>query len=213
MAATGGTFTAWLNYLDVAVNVDGDYDPSQSRTALGTGTLDLRAMRGVALNVVTARVGQCGTGNVYLPSGSVTAAVLRVGTSGGASVLDLRDTRFAVGTLFTNGPLGTVRTHVSGASCGLDVTNGAAGSFGISTGGVYNLVFEQTPPIDQDCWGLRLAGDWQALLTAYTSDGRITWDLSAVTPARRAAFGVYYRNGFTWVGLSHAPNGVIVQLR
>lgn len=210
VAATGGTFTAWLNYLDVGVNTEGDYYPPSSITALGTGTLDLRNMDRVTMNVVTARLGQCGAATVYLPSGTVTADVVRVGTSGGSSLLDLRRTRFTVTSLFTNGPVGTIRTHVYDSSCGIDVTNATAGSFGLSTGGVCDLVFEQTPGSAADCWGLRLAGDHRTLLAAYTNDGRITWNIAAVAPSAKERFGIYYKNASTWIGFPPTRGTVFV---
>ena len=206
VAATGGTFTAWLNYLDVAVNLD-------NGGAVATGTLDLRSMYGITMNVVTARFGQGGPATVYLPAGDVTGSVVQVGASGSASLVDLRGTRFTCTSQFTNGPSGTVRVHVYGASSGIDVTNAAANSFGLGAGSVYNLVFEQTPGSSADCWGLRVAGDRQALFAACTNDGRITWNISAVAPTTQARFGIYFKDASTWIGFPQPARGTLLLIR
>lgn len=224
LETVGGTFQAHLSEMVVGRNLD----TGTNGTPRAVGLLDLRdsTFVGDGLDVsgaVTIGVQTAGenntnqSGRVYLPAGPASAGSIVVGSpatfNNMIGLLDLTGTTFEVQTTLTLDATGDIVSRIGSTSSGIDLVSSNASDFVINTGGLMNIIFT-ADPTGSELWGLRMAGDQTSLFNTYQTDGRLTWDVSALSPANQALIGIHYLAGddVTIVGLIPEPGTLALAL-
>jgi len=205
-ASDGGVFTAYLTDLRI-----GKAHP----TALG-GTVDLAAMDSCLVHSDRIEIAQGpphhgtypsreesgGIGTLRLPQGEVFVDDLWIGTGTGRStgLLELNNTVCTVSTSLKIGceqaeSIDTIRVNLYGKPAGIDLAEGAA--FDVGSSGTIELNFLADNESEETYWALRWAGNKSDELQALKDAEKLVWDDTDIT----APVGIYYQDGFTYVGV------------
>ena len=209
VAGAGGTFSAYLSRLSVGSTRD---------QGSPTAVLDLSEMDSCNIDATEIGIGYYLPPNApaggreidaraYLPEGTVVTDVLKVdvetnssGTS--ASLLELNGTAVTVNTSVAIGHTGTIQTNVSGASCGLDLADGA--TLTIDDGGWILLNFEAPAPGHTGIYsGLRMEGDHVLELEALNHPAvlKLHWNDTLLELATGDKVTIFADDTHTYVGV------------
>ena len=200
VAATGGTFTAYLTGLTVG------YSSFDNANARGYGILDVRGMSNVLIDVSGTTVfGEAtGANGCYTATGRFARATintgnLRVGVGGlgtRSGFVELDGTVATVTNNVTVGTAGRLNVRLNGAAAGVCLSNADASAFAITVGGVHDLNFVQDQSGGETgvYWALRWKGDHKSALYAMHGDGRLSW--TSAVPSKTV--GVLYDTNALW---------------
>jgi len=218
-----GSFEAYLDQCTIGENVHTGYENWPC-----TGVLDLRECTNLVLDVDGAmNLGHSGggVGYAYLANGQAVVGNLNVGATGReanqnvegyfwlSNVVMTVSNAVALGDPLDAPSDGIVTNIIAGSSCGIDLQTD---SLTITNGGRMVLKFVADPLLDEGYyWGLKVAGDAQSLLQAYTnvSPALLSWDTSGLSPSKLSRFGIHYdtTGDVTYVGLRPPPpHGTII---
>ncbi len=215
----GGTFHAWLGNVRI-----GYHGSSNANARAQFATVDFSSVTNLIFdvegNMDLASKGQDNRVTLILPAYEVRVSTnLAIGTTdfGNTSSTHARGDLIMTGTHFRVGGNVTldgyswatrskVITTVTGSPAGLDL---AAGSDLNINNGEIEITFAEDPDNENEVyWGLRWEGDKVAELEALETDGKLTWDDSAIPQTA----SIFASGGFTYVGIP-PPAGTLIRIR
>ena len=202
-ASSGGTFTAFLDDLDVMLYSVAN---SQRGPNAHVGTLDISRMDACAIDTHGLRVAPDHLteapssvdnlrGTMRLCTGTVTAGDVTVGATLGAGygILALSNTAFTVTNSFTLNKTGQMTIRLGGEPKGLDVD----GTFTDESTGTIAVHYLAAPTVATN-WAIRIAGDAQSTLNAMIGDSRLT--STGTYPGKKV--GVLYDGAHTYYAMA-----------
>jgi len=177
-SGNGGSFTAWLNNLEVGRQSGAD------SKRITIGTLDLSTMTTAMIDAVNVHVGRTdstahGQGVIRLGEGHVarlTNVTLGEGTSQSSGNLELNGSDVTIDGTFTLNPTGTLTVDVGDTPSGLTLVETVSPQ--IATGGRIVINFNEDFSHSAPHWGMRWAGNKAALLGEMLDNGRLQMNIN-----------------------------------